>query len=195
MAPILDSLPLAPVKLLGVADVKETRVPDGKPGNLMTLDLMKKLAVQSSRDPRVRHVALAILQQANTGSQNYVDESLAIGQYVQKFVKYVQDSATAEQVHDPIMLLSQIAEGRARADCDDQATLTAALLLSIGHQPFFRTVRWTDHRGPYNHVYVTDYTNNWGKPEERVVLDAILKRSPIGTEYPHASGDEYPVYT
>ena len=192
--PILDFLPLARVQIRGVADVQESQIQDGKAGNITTLDLMKKLAVEKSRDPRVRHVALAVLQQAGVGSQNYVKEALAIGRYVQQYCRYVQDARTVEQVHDPVMLLSQIAEGRCAADCDDQATLIAALLLSIGHDPAFRAVRWTSKYGPYNHVYVVDYTNNWGQPKQRVVLDAILKRSPIGTEYPHQSGDEYPVY-
>jgi len=67
------------------------------------------------------------------------------------------------------------------------------LLLSVGCQPYFRTVRYQGNFGPYNHIYVVVYEGNYHSPKNRVVLDAILKDKPIGSELPHASGDEHKV--
>ena len=113
-------------------------------------------------------------------SQNYVDEALAIGRFVQKKVRYVRDIEGIEQLHDPLTMIDQIKKGNSQGDCDDMSLLIATLLLSIGHQPFFTIVRY--HPGPWAHIYVTVYEKNWGKERVRLVLDGILKRDPIGTE-------------
>lgn len=152
--------------------------------------MMIKVARERSGHPKVRKLALNILNYYNTNSHQYADEAKAIGEYVQKKLRYVKDANNIEQLHDPLTLINQIERGIARADCDDMALLIATLLLAIGHSPKFRMVRYRDNAGSYNHIYVVDYAKNGKLGPFRVVLDAIIKDKPIGFEVPHRSGDE-----
>lgn len=154
---------------------------------------MRTLAHQGARSPKIRKLALNILNYYNTPSHHYADESLAIGTYVQEKVRYVQDAAGIEQVHDPLTMVDQIEHGIARADCDDMALLIATLLLTIGHRPKFRAVRYKNRFGAYSHIYVVDYVKNGANGPYRLVLDAIVKNQPMGFEVPHKNGKEFAI--
>jgi hypothetical protein len=84
-------------------------------------------------------------------------------------------------------------KGTAQGDCDDMALMTATLLLTVGHQPFFRAVRYEQTHGNYNHIYVVDYEKNPYDVKKRIVLDCILKDKPIGSEVGHTNGEEYQI--
>lgn len=170
------------------------QVPIGKgiKGNLDTLEVMKRVARERAGHPIVRKLALDIINHYKVPSHYYADEARAIGTHIQKCVAYVKDPTGIEQLHDPLTLIEQINRGVARGDCDDMALLVASLLLSIGHKPKFRVVRYESYMGPYNHIYVVDETNNKEK-KQRVVIDCIIKDHPIGYEIPHKSGKEYPI--
>lgn len=176
-----------------LAEVHNTQLPAGVNANLETVEIMKRVARARAAHPRVRELALAILSHHNTDSQNYVDEALAVGRYVQAKVKYVRDIDGVEQLHDPLTMIDQLKRGAAVGDCDDMSLLIATLLLSIGHRPYFRIVRYRGNSGAFQHIYVVVFEKNWRSPKKRVVLDAILKRSPIGAEVPHTSGKDIKV--
>lgn len=154
---------------------------------------MIKVAHQRAGHPKIRKLTLNVLNYYNTKSHFFADEAKAIGEYVQKKVRYVKDATGIEQLHDPLTIVDQIERGIARADCDDMALLIATMLLSIGHRPKFRAVRYRGFSGPYNHIYVVDYAKNERHGPFRVVLDAIVKDQTIGYEVPHKSGDEYSI--
>lgn len=154
---------------------------------------MKKVARIRSGDPLIRKLALNILQQAQVPSHHFVDEALAIGNYVKKKVRYVRDPNSIEYLQDPVDLVKHIQNNTAQGDCDDMALLTASLLLAVGHQPFFRAVRYYQQGGNFNHIYTVVYEKNPYGQKERVVLDCILKDKPIGFEVKHMNGKEYPV--
>jgi len=179
--------------LEGLPEISKTGLPSGIFGNLKTIDVMKKVARERAGHPLVQTLARAILLSYNVDSQNYADEALAIGDYVKNKVRYVRDPDGIEQLSDPITMIDQIKRGTAMGDCDDMALLIGTLLLSVGGVPYFRAIRYKGDSGPFNHIYVVTYDKNWGGKEKRIVLDAILKRSPIGTEVPHSSGNEYRV--
>lgn len=187
-------LKLQPEWLLGDApQIKDYVVSSGSKGNLQTVALMSKLAHARKAHPRVRTLALNILNEFGINSMNYIDEAKAIGTYVQRKLIYVRDADGVEQVHDPLTLIDQLERGVARADCDDMALLVATLLLSIGHRPMFRMVRYTSNFGPFNHIYVVDYTRNYNSSKQRLPIDAIIKDKLIGFEVPHKSGKEIEV--
>lgn len=167
------------------------KIRSGFGGNLDTITAMRQLARSRAKEVGVRELALSIIR--NIPSHNYRDEALAIGQYVQANVRYVRDIDNVEQLQDPLLMIQDLQNGRAAGDCDDMALLIATLLLSIGAQPYFRTVRYQSAGGPYNHIYVVVYENNHKSARQRVVLDAIVKDQPIGYEIPHKSGDEHRV--
>lgn len=185
---------IAPEHNLGnIPKIKEGELASGEKGNHQTIKLMQKIARQRSGDPTIRKFALNILSFYQVPSQDYAKEALAIGDYVKEKVRYVRDPDGIEYLQDPVDMIKQMAKGEAQGDCDDMSLLIATLLLAIGHRPFFRTVRYNNHFGHYNHIYVVVYEKNVGTAPMRIVLDAIIKREPIGFEVNHASGDEWGV--
>lgn len=155
--------------------------------------MMKKVARLRAGHPLIRKLALNILQQAQVPSHHFVDEALAIGDYVQRKVRYVRDADNIEYLQDPLDMIKQTQKGTAQGDCDDMALLTATLLLAIGHQPFYRAVRYESGAGNYNHIYTVVYEKNPYGQKQRVVLDCILKDRPMGYEVAHQSGEEYQI--
>jgi transglutaminase-like putative cysteine protease len=91
---------------------------------------MRAMVRDAVRDPsqRVRETALQILRGVNTFS----DQARAIQQWVQSSIEYRRDPPDVELVQTPQVTL-QLKAG----DCDDQATLTAALLQATGHPAQF----------------------------------------------------------
>jgi hypothetical protein len=156
---------------------------------------MQSLAHQAAGDPAVQRLARLIVLQAGVPSHYYVDEAKAIGNFVQAQVRYSRDPEGYEQLQTPERIIGDLQDGLAQGDCDDMSLLIAGLLLSIGHQPFFRMVRYGGNGDgdPYAHIYVVDYDNNPYEGQQRIVLDAILKDRPIGSEVDHSSGDEIEV--
>lgn len=146
-----------------------------------------------SGHPLLRKLALNILQEYRVASHHFVDEALAIGDYVKSRVRYVRDPDNIEYLIDPLDMVKNIQNGTAQGDCDDMALTTATLLLAIGHQPYFRAVRYEQAVGNYNHIYVVDYEKNPYDKKTRVVLDCILKDKAIGTEVNHQNGEEYAI--
>jgi len=172
------------------AKTKHVEIGEGKEANLNTVQFMRRVAHARKADPKVRALALWVLNQARVLSHDYLGEARALGDFVKQKIRYVKDCHGVEQIHDPLLMIRQIGEMRAAADCDDQSLLLATLLLSIGHQPYFRIVRYTGKDGPYNHIYVVDYVQVKGKGKKRFVMDPIVKDHPTGFEVKHASGDE-----
>jgi hypothetical protein len=173
--------------------VNNQQLRSGWLGNIDTVQVMKRVAHKRKSHPLVRELALGILNQQNIPSHNYVDEALAIGRYVQSKVRYVRDIAGVEQLHDPVTMIEQIQRGVSQGDCDDMSLLIATLLLSIGHRPKFRIVRYRGLTGPYQHIYVVVYEKNKRQDIKRIVIDAIIKDKPIGFEVNHTSGKEITV--
>lgn len=176
-----------------VPKVSESDVGDGIDGNIDTIEAMKKVARLRAGDPLIRKLATNILQSYQIQSHFFLDEALAIGDYVKSRVRYVRDPDNIEHLQDPLKMVRDIQSGTAQGDCDDMSLLTATLLLSVGHQPLFRAVRYDQAMGNYNHIYVIEYDKNADGPEMRVVLDCILKNREIGSEVKHINGDDYPV--
>lgn len=183
-------LPVSPLPL-----IHEISLSEGKAGNLQTVEFMKRVARQKSRDPIFRQLALKIIE--DVPSNHFKSEALEIGRWVLKNIRYVRDADNIEQLIDPTNLVNQYYAGtKPQGDCDDMALLTATLLLTIGVQPYFRAIRYEapqNGEDNYNHIYVVAYENNPHEPKQRIVLDCILKDRKIGQELPHHSGDEFEV--
>lgn len=175
-----------------IPQVIERPLSGGLAGNYETTEYMKGIVKNFKGNPLVRRLAMYAVQ--GLASHAYVDEALSIGRFVQKNVRYVQDPPALEQLTTPDTLADQILRGRvAQGDCDDMALLIATMLASIGHEPLFRMVRYHGSSGPFQHIYVVDYVKaDPYSPKARVVLDAIMKDRPMGSEIPHESGEEVP---
>ena len=154
---------------------------------------MKSVAQSRKSHPLIQRLARNILLSANVDSQHHADEAAAIGTYVRDNMRYLRDPQNVEQLQDPVTMINDLSTNTAQGDCDDMALLIATLLLSVGHTPCFRAVRYKGNWGHFDHIYVVDYEKNYGSNRVyRVVLDAIMKQWPIGREVTHKSGAEFP---
>jgi hypothetical protein len=179
--------------LSGVPLSTKVKVTDGQQGNVDTIQLMKAVANSYRDNPLVRDLALNIVHCAGVQDHKFVTEAAALGDYVQKNVRYSRDPYGTEMLQDPLFLIQRITEGRARGDCDDQALLFSTLALAIGLDPYFRAIKYRSFWGPYDHIYSVVYDRDIGSPEERLVVDTITNK-PIGYEVRHRYGEEYRVY-
>lgn len=108
-------------------------IPEGIPGAIATLKVMRQLAREAIRDPaqRIRETALSIV-----GGAGYVGQVRAIQQWIQDNIRYIldptDDTGGVELVQTPQKTLDYQA-----GDCDDQSVLAASLLSALGHPSRF----------------------------------------------------------
>lgn len=120
-------------------------IPDGIGGVRATLAAMRQAAIQASVTLEVRSLAESIVE--NVPPKDFKGELEAIQDWVRTNIRYTRDPLYAETLKLPRALL----EAR-QGDCDDQATLVAALALSIGFKPRFVAIGTTQY-GSFDHVY------------------------------------------
>jgi len=174
--------------------VKNKKLSRGIFGNIQTIKIMQGVARKRASHPLVRDLALSILLHYQVPSQHYRTEAIAIADYVKRKVRYVRDIKDVETLHDPITMIDQIKRGVAQGDCDDISLLIATLLLSIGHSPYFKAVKYKKNARTFQHIYVVVFERNYGEKEKsETVLDGILKTKPIGTQVPHAYSKLYKI--
>lgn len=119
-------------------------LPDGAAGVRRTLEYMRKFAIECRTAPAVRNLALMV--SANVGGKEFLAEARAVQAWVRSNIRYVRDVNGVETLQSPLATL-ELGQG----DCDDHATLVAALLESIGAQTRFVAVGMSP--GQYEHVY------------------------------------------
>ena len=185
--------PRAMQRLGNLPQVAGSNIPSNRKGNILTAKFMAEVARKRAGHPAIQRLARDILLQYKVPSQHYASEALAIGDFVKKNVRYVRDPNGIEQLTDPVLMIEELGRMASQGDCDDMALLIATLLLSVGHQPYFRMVRYGRDSGPFDHIYVVVHERNPGAAGTRLVLDAIMKDKAIGYEVPHTSGEEVAV--
>jgi transglutaminase-like putative cysteine protease len=85
--------------------------------------------------------------------KDYLSEIIAIRNWVASHVRYVNDPLTTEWTKDPQRLAEEIlAKGVAAGDCDDIASLIAAMARQCGREAEFVTVGF-GAPGQYAHVF------------------------------------------
>lgn len=128
-------------------------IPDGMGGIKATLAAMSAFVNQYKYDPRIRGLAVELT--LHLPQKYYAGEANALFQFVRDQIRYVQDIAGMETVQSPVATLDNGA-----GDCDDKATLLAALLESINHKTRFIACGFRP--GEISHVYVeTKVGQSW----------------------------------
>lgn len=146
-------------------------IPPGDAGTKATLRAMRAYAKAGARDIRVREHALNLIRDL-PGHKNWTGQVRALHSWVQSRVQYVRDIVGVETLQTPSMTLQYM-----QGDCDDQSTLLAALLESIGHPARFVAIA-TRPGGLFAHVYAET------KIGERWVPVETTERWPMGTTPP-----------
>lgn len=117
---------------------------DGVDAIRATLKQMVKFARIYQSDMGIVQCARDVVQQIP--QKDYMGEMTALQNFVRDCIRYVRDPAEVEMVQTPKVTLQT-----RRGDCDDKATLLAALLESIGFKTRFAAIGVAG--GPYSHVY------------------------------------------
>lgn len=159
----------------GSVPVSFQTLPGGRAGTDGTVAIMRGLAVgrYGSRSPKIRALALNILNQARVPEKDYMAETVAIHNWVRDNIRYTRDVAGQETLSPP----EEVAFNTKAGDCDDKSILEAALLGAIGVITRFKVMGVTPDR--YSHVYLQANVNGrW------VSLDPIMRQHPAGWEAP-----------
>lgn len=127
---------------------RQVKLSPGARGTTETLRVMADLAVEASQDPYFVQFARGVVREC--GSRDHLCEANAILNWVKSNVTYRYDSRYLEYVSSPAW--TAFVDGV--EDCDGQATLIAAMALSVGLEAMFRAVA-LDRSQPdeFSHVY------------------------------------------
>jgi transglutaminase-like putative cysteine protease len=143
-------------------------IPSGRAGTKETLRLMRRIVLDSLKEPaqKVRELALSLVK--DRPQRRSYPEVVALHQFVRDGIRYVKDPVPFELLQTPQKTLEY-----GQGDCDDKSILLAALLQSIGHPARFVSVGFKG--GPLSHVLVdTRIRDKW------IPLETILDGKPPG---------------
>lgn len=132
-------------------------LPEGVAGVRATLAHMVRFARQYKKDVGVGTLARQLVERVpgSANAKNYAEFIRELHRFVRDQIRYVPDIRGVETLQTPVRTL-QIRTG----DCDDKATLLAALLASIGFATRFVALAYND--GPYSHVLTeVKLANRW----------------------------------
>jgi len=127
-------------------------MPSGDTGTYWTLRMMGAIARRASHDSSVRRAAGRIVGGLPADPRGRIE---AIRRYLSDHVKYVLDPDGIEYVQQPARLVAEIdVHKETHGDCDDVATLGAALGKAIGMRARFVIAGFKGPTAPFTHVYV-----------------------------------------
>lgn len=124
---------------------------------------MVEFAHKGKQDLEVRRLCEIVCEDLAQG--DYAGECLAIYYWVCQNIRYMRDIHDVEFVKEPARVL----ETRS-GDCDDMATLLAAMLMAMGNRCDFVLASFNGAAVP-SHVYVRVYS-----PKGPIVLDPVANR-------------------
>ncbi len=127
------------------------------------VEWMRRFAHKGKTDLVVRKLVEEVC--ADLASGDYASEAFAIYAWVHQNIRYMRDIHDVEYVKEPAKLI----ETRA-GDCDDMATLIAAMLMACGNRAVFTLVAFDGAPVP-SHVFANVVT-----PHGLVVLDPVANR-------------------
>ena len=154
-------------------------LPPGDGGTEATLAIMKKLVEgpEGAQNLLVRETAIRVLGRQGGLEHNLMGQLRALYYFVRDGIRFVGDIAGVETLQSPRYTLTVKA-----GDCDDRATLIAALVRAIGIPATLRfRVVAANPRAPqtFSHVYVM--ANIGGRD---IALDPTYRSNPFDFQYP-----------
>lgn len=131
-------------------------IPNGVPGTMATVERMRALVNEWRVDPRIIGAARSIV--FNEPAKDELAEARALFRFVQQRIRYVRDVRDVETLATPLATLNTRS-----GDCDDHATLLAALLESIGFETRFVLASYQSAEA-FEHVYLAVLITRNGYP-------------------------------
>lgn len=146
-------------------------MPAGDGGVFHTLRIMRQMVREFRTDPVILQAARSTI--FLTPEKSRPHEVAALFAFVRDSIRYVMDVHEVETLSTPVKTL------QARVgDCDDQVTLLATLLESVGYPTRFVIAAY-DEPGQWQHVYLQTWIGEW------LDMDPT-ERNPIGWAPPGA---------
>lgn len=148
------------------APVRLENIPSGTGGMIATLKVMRDFARSSIRNPDqiIRAKARDLI--GDIPPRQYMKEIRALHSFVRDQIRYTKDPVGLELVQTPEKTLEF-----GMGDCDDKATLLAALLMATGHPAQFVAVGFGN--SGFSHVLVeTQVGRGWMPLETIIPVDA-----------------------
>lgn len=139
----------------------------------------------SLRDPAVIETARGIIRQVTP--RDCVAQAAAIRAWVDRHFLYVPDPLGVELLETPATHLAHIKkDGKVQGDCDDAATLAAALGEAVGLRATLHALAYVSKSAPYQHVVAflhpphapamdMDITHPKGAPHAPVSRELVIK--------------------
>jgi transglutaminase-like putative cysteine protease len=165
---------------MGGFTVRRGTLPAGDRGTKRTLDVMRALAIEGSKQLEVRDAAVAALHVYQAREHDHLSQLGAIFRFVRDRIMFVNDMLGVEMLQGPRKTL----EARA-GDCDDRAVLMVAMARSVGIPADLRfKVIGADRSRPgrFSHVYVTAHIRG-----KSIAMDPTYRTNQLGTEYRYPS--------
>lgn len=161
-----------------------------------TIDAMRALARDAAEHSlEVGVAALRVFEGKNAASLDLIRAAGMLYRFLASCVLYEDDPEEVEYLRHPDLMLHPIRLGEtARGDCDDRATLGAALAIRAGFRPAFVVMTRRPWPAEYEHVYLALMINPHG-PATRancIPLDP-QERKPLGQWHEAARERIYPV--
>lgn len=154
-------------------------LPSGDRGTTRTLEYMRTMVLAGAKQRVVRETAINIVRGAGALEHKPLRQLAALFRFVRDRVMFIGDVAGVETLQSPRYTLHTMA-----GDCDDRATLLAALARSIGipAELRFRVIA-ANPQFPrsFSHVYVVARLLGRDIP-----LDPTYHHNGFGFEYPGA---------
>ena len=126
--------------------------PEGVAGSLHTVALMRSMVEASKIAPEVLQASHSIVGLAPQHGEE--SEARTLFEFVRDDVRYVPDVLGVETLTEPAYVLQRLS-----GDCDDKATLLAALLESVGRPTRFVLAGYTPGNREFEHVYLQTLVN------------------------------------
>lgn len=147
--------------------------PDGKAGAYHTVGLMRAMVQDAKISPEVLQCAHSLI--GLSPQHGEATEADTLFRFVRDDVRYIPDVLGVETLTEPAYVLARMS-----GDCDDKATLLAALLESVGKPTRFVLAGYTPEHREYEHVYLQTLIDG-----EWLTMDPSVP-VPMGWEAPGA---------
>lgn len=128
---------------------------------------LRQMVSQYRANQLIREKAHEILEENDLSGRARALASLAIAEWVQENIRYVNEGI--ETFQSPVRTLTYRV-----GDCDDFTTLIATMLESIGIKTELVGLEW---RGQFRHIFPRAVLKNRENKTVRIPLDATLRQS------------------
>jgi hypothetical protein len=138
----------------------------GTPGAKSTLSKMSRGVHYAIHKPEFVWWARSVVQTCS--ARNVMCQARMIRAYVARVIQFTRDPVGAENITPPLEHMDRIKEALANGpgyvlgDCDDAASLSAALGMAVGIPASFRILAFG---GPWQHVYTILHVPQGGDVE------------------------------